>query len=253
MPTYNAVQFGTYVYDTQNADPATWLDRFAVRPLLAPVPRSPRARTLTGEWAPRQVEIQGRLVAPAGSTLRAVMDDFLAAHTPGYRALYRDDDRYCEAEVRELSLGEQEGLSHCPYALRLEAKDPYLYSATESSVIWASVLNGATQEVTNGGTVPCAPTYAFTADATGTLTVTVTLGTDSFTLSTTVEAADILTVDALEQTCTRTRAGVTSNARGALTGSFFTIPTGEQTLTLTVDGASVALASLVMTWRNRWL
>jgi len=263
MPeTYNQVAFGSFVYDANNASAGTWREDLQVRSQVVPVPRSHRALARDGYLGTRMVAVEGMIEGTSLADLRTQLDAFLAAHMPGHRNLYRDNDRYLVAEVRRLAIGELDGLLWVPYSVQFEAADPYYYAATASEDTWLSPADTGTHVVTTAGAVTAAPTFAITLAGGGaslTLTLTNQAPTPDEAFTLTVPAAfggllvgDVLTVDTLNGTVTLTRGGATTNRRSWLTGTFWELQPGKNTLHLALSGGPT-LASIVTVYRDRWL
>ncbi|HEU4751769.1 MAG TPA: hypothetical protein VFU47_01595, partial [Armatimonadota bacterium] len=202
MPVVIAPQFGDYVYEANDVVVEEWSDDSAVRGAIAPVPRSDIARELDGFLAPRQVSIRGTLGPDGGGTrdqLRAVVDAFMWAHRAGLRRLYKEEDRYVTAEVRSLTLGQDQGFGWMPFSLRLEAGDPFYYATAADTDNWAGPANGGTRVLANGGAATALPQFTITIGSTGTLALDLFNDTraadNTFGLDGAVTAGDVLVVD----------------------------------------------------------
>lgn len=259
MPIYNALAFGSFVYETGQAPAATWKEDLSVRSAIMPVPRSHRALARDGFLSTRMVGVDGTVMGTSQSDLRTRLDAFLAAHQPGFHNLYRDDDRYLVCETRRVALGELDGLLWAPFSVQFEAPDPFYYAQTASQDTWPNPANTNTRVLANGGSVTAAPVFSMTVGSGGaplvfSLTNQALNPAQLFTLTSVgnVLAGDLLTVDTLQGTVTLTRTAVTTNKRSWLTGRFFELVPGNNTLLAGLSGGPT-ISSMVTDWRNRFL
>ncbi|HEY3281388.1 MAG TPA: hypothetical protein VGN26_03875 [Armatimonadota bacterium] len=253
-----AYQFGSYVYASNSAHVSDWQERIGDRGEAIAVPGSDRARETQALLGPREVTVSGRISASSAALWRSALDAFLAAHNPGtgYANLYRWDDRYrraCPVGLPTIGLNNRMK-NTCTFEAHFRCPDPYLYAALASTDTVLTPAAGAPgHNVIATGTAEALPAYTLTIGVGGTGTIVLQRSSPSpvksFTLTGTFTAGDVLVVDALAQTVTRNGA----NALSLLTaGSFFGLIPGSNNLVLTF-AAPLTLASLITTWRGRYL
>lgn len=253
MPIVIQPQFGSYLYESNDATVEEWGDEPSYRSAVTPIPRSDIASALDGYLGPRTISVRGVIGPDGGGTrdqLRTAVDAFMQAHRPGFRQLYRDTDRYLTAQVQSLTVGDDTGLGWVKYALRFEAPNPYWHATAADSDTWNSPLTGATRVLANGGAATALPIFSVAVMSAGTLNLTLTNNTTGKSLGIAalpVSALQSLVVDCAAQTVKL--AG--SNRMSYFTGEFWKLDPGSNTVQLTLSG--VALTSIVTSWVKRWL
>lgn len=256
--TVNPV-FGSFNYAANNCELIEWNDDYQVRQAVASIPRSHRARNRAGFSAPRAIRATGRIGLNTWQTrddLRAAEDAFQSAHLPlglavSYQKLYRDTDRYIQAETARLTWGDT-GLLWKDFTVEWVCPDPFWYAtAAEATDTWAAPATGGTRTITNGGSVFTHPIFTITMNSGGTLALSLTNTSiadhRSFSLNGTVGGGDVIGVDCDAQTVTLNG----SNKMSFLSGSFFRLAPGANVLTLSLSGPT--LTSILTNFTKRWI
>lgn len=253
MPVLVQPTFGDFDYEANGATVEEWTADPSFRGAVTPIPRSDVSRAQDGQLGPRRITARGVIGPDGGGTrddLRTIEDAFSWAHRPGYRALYRDSDRFLLAEVRRLTLGADEGLSWMPFSVEWEAADPFWYATAADSDTWNTPAGGNTRDLDNEGSATALPIFTITVSATGNLTLTLTNSTTGKSCGVAalpVTSGQVLVIDCAAQTVKL--AG--TNKLSYFSGNFFVLDPGTNTLTLALSG--VTLSSIASAWTKRWL
>lgn len=160
MPVTEQFKYGDYVFEANNVDSFEWSESRPTRSGLTLVPRSDTARTKDGVLGTKMVTIEGavaRMTSPSLDNQRVDEDALMAAMKPGYRALYKESDRYLLAEVEEITTARKAGdYLTLPISLRFRCASPYYYATAGDTASWViyEETGAPMMSVLAGGSVP---------------------------------------------------------------------------------------------------
>lgn len=221
----------------------------------AKTPRYDGARTLSGMLELKRFSLQGSLIRQIGSTdvswLRNQLDALKGALAVQGANFTVDSDRYwrqCYAEQYEDSFAPTGAQRIVDVSFDVVTGDPFSYETATQSGGGALVTSGQTKTVVNGGNAPGAPRLSLTVGSTGTLSATITNQTtvDVCTLFGPVTSGDVIIVDSLLETVTRSGLDVTS----LFDGQFPRLEVGSNVFRF--DWVSGSLNNAAIAWNNRF-
>ena len=249
MITFFQKSYGGFPY-AGGSDFGTWEETIGYRQRISKAMQRDGAFSAGALHDPRRVSIKG-ILQPAGGALdqasfRSARDAFAAAHAAGAaRPLQLDSDRYLNAEVEMLTIGEWNGLPNVPVVVSFLCYDVYWYSAAFSFATLPA--GGGTTAVATGGTATALPIFSFSvsaAPAGGLITLNNAAG-DSCSFS--PSAPGVYLLDAGQESLTLAGA----DAMPSFSGVFPLLAAGSDQVTLTLAGG-VTLSAATAGWQSRF-
>ena len=225
---------------------------------VVPVAKTPRydgARTLTGMLDAKRISLAGLLIRPLGNNtanyLRTQLDALKAGLAQGPANFGIESDRYwrqCQAEQYEDSYEPTGYQNIVSVSFNVVTGDPFSYDTTARTGGGALTATGQTKAVSNGGNASGAPQISLTVGTTGTLSASITNQTtgDVFTLNGAVVSGQIIIIDSLTETVTRSGVDVTS----LFDGQFARLAVGSNVFRF--DWTSGSLSNAALAWNNRY-
>jgi phage-related protein len=221
----------------------------------ANTPRYDGARTLTGQLDLKAFSLKGGIFWPLGSTdrtwLRGQLDTLKGALGGGPQNFTTDSDRYyrqCQSRAYTDDY-EATGFNRLVnISFEIVTGDPFSYETAAQSAARVLTIAGQTQAAVNAGNAPAAPSIALTVGSAGTLAATITNQTtgDVFTLAGAVTFGDIITIDGLLQSVTRSGVDVMT----LFDGQFPRLAVGSNTFLFAWTSSS--FSHVTIAWNNRW-
>ncbi len=221
----------------------------------ANTPRYEGARTLTGQLDLKVIQLKGGIFWPLGSTdrtwLRGQLDALKGALGGGPANFTTDSDRFyrqCQARAYADDY-EPSGFNRLVnISCEIVTGDPFSYETGAQSSARSLSATAQTLVATNAGNALAAPSISLTMGSTGTIAATVTNTTngDVFTLSGAVTSGDVIVIDALLQSVTRSGIDVMT----LFDGQFPRLAVGANTFRF--DWTSGSLSHVTIAWNNRF-
>lgn len=222
----------------------------------AKLPRADGARVIAGYLDAKKISVRGgvykaSLSTGGGASVRSQLDALKGALAAGPASFYTDSDRFyrnCQQSTYSDTFDVTEFNRMCTVQFDLISGDPWSYAATGSTGSRSISASGQTLAVTNGGNAYGQPQISLTMGSTGNVSATVTNTTtgEVFTIGGSVTSGDVIVVDSLLESVTKSGADEMSLFEGV----FPRLAVGANTIQVAYSLGTIT--NLLVSWNDRW-